>query len=178
MEYGIAQRPKIGNLVNGDGYLVREAGPRLVLAVCDGLGSGEKASQSSRLAIQGVAEHLDAALVDILAYCHYTILAAGGVGVMMTILRLDQTAGRLEYAGVGNVRFLADSHRVIQPITRYGYLGVRLPTLHGLYFDYDPGDTFLLHTDGVSSRFHLSNHLHDLQAGAQRLADRALQEYR
>jgi len=178
MEYGIAQRPKIGNLVSGDGYLIREAGPHLVVAVCDGLGSGEKAAMSARLAVQGVAEHLDAALVDILAYCHYTILAAGGVGVMMTVLRLDQAAGRLEYAGVGNVRFLAQSQRVIQPITRYGYLGVRLPTLHGPRFDYDPGDAFVLHTDGISSRFHLSNHLRDLQQSAQRLADAVLQEYR
>jgi negative regulator of sigma-B (phosphoserine phosphatase) len=178
MEYGIAQRPKIGNFISGDGYLIREAGPRIVVAVCDGLGSGEKAGRSSHLAVQGVAEHLDATLVDILAYCHYTILAAGGVGVMMTILRLDQAASRLEYAGVGNVRFLAHSRRVIQPITRYGYLGIRLPTLHELYFDYDPGDTFLLHTDGISSRFHLSNHIHDLREGAQRLADRVLHEYR
>ena len=178
MEYGIVQRPKIGNIVSGDGYLVRETELGVVVAVCDGLGSGEKADRSARLAIQGVAEHLDAALVDILAYCHYTILAAGGVGVMMTLLRLGLAAGRLEYAGVGNVRFQAHSRRVIQPITRYGYLGVRLPTLHGLRFDYDPGDTFLLHTDGISSRFHLSNHLRDLRSGAQRLADIVLAEYR
>lgn len=178
MDYGTAQRPKAGNLVCGDGYLIREAGPRVVVAVCDGLGSGEKAARSSHLALQGVAEHLDAALVDILAYCHYTILASGGVGVMMTILRLDQAAGLLEYAGVGNVRFLAHSQRIIQPITRYGYLGVRLPTLHGLHFDYDPGDVFILHTDGISSRFHLSNHARDLRGESQRLADLVLQEYR
>jgi serine phosphatase RsbU (regulator of sigma subunit) len=178
MEFGIVQRPKVGNLVSGDGYLIREDGPRIVVAVSDGLGSGERASASSQLAIQGVAEHLDASLADVLAYCHYIILSAGGVGVMMTILRLDQAAGRLEYAGVGNVRFLAHSQNVIQPITRYGYLGVRLPTLQVLHFFYNPGDTLLLHTDGVSSRFHLHNHLRDLEQGAQALADRAMQEYR
>jgi len=178
MDYGIAQQPKIGNLVNGDGYLVREAGPRVVVAVCDGLGSGQKADRSSQLAIQGVAEHLDGVLVDILAYCHYSILAAGGVGVMMTVLRLDPAAGQLEYAGVGNIRFLAHSQHVIQPITRYGYLGVRLPTLHGMRFDYDPGDIFFLHTDGISSRFHLVNHTRDLQESPQRLADLVMQQYR
>jgi hypothetical protein len=97
---------------------------------------------------------------------------------MMTVLRLDPVAGLLEYAGVGNVRFLAYSNRVIQPITRYGYLGVRLPTLHGLRFDYDPGDIFFLHTDGISSRFHLSNHLSDLREEPQRLADLVMQTYR
>jgi len=178
MDYHVIQRPKAGNLVSGDGYFVHEAGPRVVVAVCDGLGSGEKAGHSSRLAIQGVTEHLGAALVDVLAYCHYTILAAGGVGVMMALLRLDLAAGRLEYAGVGNIRFLAHSRRVIQPITRYGYLGVRLPTLSALRFDYDPGDAFILHTDGISSRFHLSNHTRDLQEGARPLADRVLREYR
>ena len=178
MELGMGQKAKAGNLICGDGYLVRQDGPRAVIAVSDGLGSGEKAQHSSNLALNGVTENLDASLADVLTYCHYVILAAGGVGVMMTVLRLDEAAGRLEYAGVGNVRFLAHSRKVIQPITRYGYLGVRLPTLQVLHFDYSPGDTFLLHTDGISSRFHLHNHLPDLEQGAQALADRVLQEYR
>ncbi len=178
MEFGIAQQPKAGNIVCGDAYLVRQAGPLVVLALSDGLGSGEKANHSSRLAIQGVAEHLEEALSDTLAYCHYTILAAGGVGVMMTVLRLDTSALRLEYAGVGNVRFLAHSRGLIQPITRYGYLGVRLPGLHVLRYPYTPGDVFLLHTDGISSRFHLPNHMRELEEGPQALAERVMAEYR
>jgi serine/threonine protein phosphatase PrpC len=177
MEFGIVQRPKAGNLVSGDATLIREDGPRVVVAVSDGLGSGEKARQSSRLAIQGVAENLGAALPDILAYCHYAILSAGGVGVMMTLLRLDLSAGLLEFSGVGNIRFLAHSRQVIQPITRYGYLGVRLPTLKLLRFECTPGDVLVLHTDGISSRFHLQNHLRDLERGVQALADCALREY-
>jgi negative regulator of sigma-B (phosphoserine phosphatase) len=178
MEIGIAQQPKAGNMISGDAPLVREIPPRVVVALSDGLGSGEKASHSSILAMQGVAEHLQEALTDILAYCHYSILAAGGVGVMMTLLRLDSSAHCLEYAGVGNIRFLAQSHSVIQPITRYGYLGVRLPGLHLLRYSYAPGDLFILHTDGISSRFHLVHHARDLELGAQPLAERVLAEYR
>lgn len=178
MEFGIAQQPKSGNLVSGDGYLIRQVGSLVVVALSDGLGSGEKADHSSRLAIQGVAEHLEESLPDILSYCHYTILAAGGVGVMMTVLRLDTSALRLEYAGVGNIRFLTDSRNPIQPITRYGYLGVRLPGLHVLRYPYTPGDTFILHTDGISSRFHLPNHARELAQGPQVLAERVMAEYR
>jgi len=177
MKLGIAQRPKAGNLVCGDAYLVLETGPRVTVAVADGLGSGEKANHSSKMAIQGVAEHTNASLTDILSLCHYMILAAGGVGVMIAILRLDRNLRSLEYAGVGNIRFLAHSKHMIQPITRFGYLGVRLPTLRSYRFPYTPGDIFVLHTDGISTRFHLHNHLQDLGKGPQTLADHVLKEY-
>lgn len=177
MEFGAAIRAKAGRRVAGDDYLILEDQPRVVVAVTDGLGSGPKAQRSSHLAVQGVAEHADADLKDILTYCHYTILSAGGVGVMMVILRLDPMAHTLEFAGVGNVRFLAHSRKVIQPIVRYGYLGVRLPSLRSYRFSYLPGDAFVAHTDGISSRFHMDHHLHDLEAGAQVLADRVMETY-
>lgn len=177
MECGVAQHVRLGSPANGDGYLVLEHGPRVLLAVVDGLGSGEKASRATRLAIQGVAENAEASLTHILTYCHYTILANGAVGVMMAIMRLDSQHCALEFAGVGNVRFLAHSRGLIQPIIRYGYLGVRLPTLQGFHYPYQPGDAFVLHTDGISTRFHLHNHLKELEEGAQNLADRVLGQY-
>lgn len=177
MEFGIAHWIKAGNLVSGDAYLVQEDGPRALVALADGLGSGEKAGRSAQLAVQGASEHADAALDHILAYCHYIILAAGGVGTMMVLLRLDDAAHILEFAGVGNIRFLAHSRQVIQPITRYGYLGVRLPTLTVFRSRYDPGDLFILHTDGISGRFHLDNHRDDLAGPAQALAERILNVY-
>lgn len=177
MDIGIAERPKAGNFKGGDAHLFVEDGGRIVLALADGLGSGEKAARSARLAVQSVVEYPQAALNDILAYAHYAILAAGGVGAMMVILRLDPSRRTLEFSGVGNISFQAHSRRTIQPFSRYGYLGLRLPTLHVFRFDYDPGDAFVLHTDGISSRFHLSNHLADLAQGAQHLAECALAEY-
>ncbi len=177
MEFGIMQQPRAGYLVCGDGYLIHERGSQLVVAVADGLGSGEKAYHSSAMTIQGIAENADAALPDILAYCHYTILSASGVGVMVVLLRLDVEAHTLEVSGVGNVRFTAHSKRMIQPIIRFGYLGVRLPSLPTLHYAFDPGDTFVLHTDGISTRFHIQNHLPDLTRGAQPLAEVAMKEY-
>lgn len=177
MDIGIAERPKVGNLLSGDAHLFLAEGVRVVLALADGLGSGENAAHSARLAVQGVSEQPGAALTDILSYAHYLILAAGGVGAMMVILRLERDSAKLELAGVGNIRFLAHTRWPIQPFMRYGYLGVRLPTLRAFSFPYDPGDVFVLHTDGISRQFHLQNHLRDLAQGAQHLAERVLGEY-
>jgi|YNPNPStandDraft_1061719.scaffolds.fasta_scaffold00315_4 serine/threonine protein phosphatase PrpC len=177
MKFGIARWNKAGNRVSGDACLVWEDGPRALVALADGLGSGEKAGHSAQLAVQGVAENAEAALDHILAYCHYTILAAGGVGAMMSLLRLDESTHTLEFSGVGNIRFLAHSRQVIQPITRYGYLGLRLPTLSVFRSRYDPGDLFILHTDGISSRFHLANHRADLAGEVQAFAERILEMY-
>lgn len=177
MKFGIAQQTKIGNRVSGDTCVVLEGDRHAVVAIIDGLGSGEKAARSAQLAATGVKEHPDAALTDILTYCHYIILAAGGVGAVMALLRLDTAQQILEFAGVGNIRFLAHSHNTIQPITRYGYLGVRLPTLRDFRFPYTPGDLFILHTDGVSSRFHLHNHAGDIERGPQFMADLICEQY-
>lgn len=177
MEIGIAQQAKAASRVSGDAHLVLERGRYVVVALADGLGSGEKAAHSARLAVQGVAELATEALQDILTYCHYSILAAGGVGVMMAILRLDPGTRGFEFSGVGNIRFQAHSREPIQPIVRYGYLGVRLPSLHVYRFSYTQGDVFVLHTDGISTRFHLHNHLAELREGAQSLAERILGQY-
>jgi serine/threonine protein phosphatase PrpC len=177
MQFGVAQRAKVGQLVCGDGYLMVERGPKVVVTVTDGLGSGQKAHRASALAIEGTREHAGAKLVDILTYCHYSVLAAGAVGVMMAIIRLDPEARSFEFTGVGNVRFMAHSQEVIQPITRFGYLGVRLPSLREFRFTCTPGDIFVLHTDGISSRFHLQNHLPDLRKDPQLLAELALEQY-
>jgi hypothetical protein len=177
MEFGQVQRAKIGQFVCGDGYLTLEYGSKAVVTVTDGLGSGPKAHRASVLAIDGVKEHVDASLTDILTYCHYSILAAGAVGAMMAIMRLDQERHTLEFAGVGNIRFLAHSHEIIQPITRFGYLGVRLPSLREFHFPLSEGDLFFLHTDGISSRFHLQNHPQDLRKSPQTLADLLMKQY-
>ncbi len=177
IEIGIAQQPKAGQALCGDAVGVTETERYTVVALADGLGSGPKAHHAARLAVQGVTEHANYALDDILSYCHYALLSSGGVGVMLVVLRLERPARRLEFSGVGDIRFLAHSREPIQPVSRYGYLGTQLPRLHTFRFPYTPGDIFILHTDGISSRLHLHNHLDDLARGAQFFANLVLQTY-
>jgi len=45
------------------------------------------------------------------------------------------------------------STALIKPISRNGIVGYRLPRLQEFTYPYTPGDLFVLHTDGISSRF-------------------------
>jgi hypothetical protein len=57
--------------------------------------------------------------------------------------------------GVGNIGIRVRSTAPIKPISRNGIVGYRLPHLREFTYPYIPGDLFVLHTDGISSRFTL-----------------------
>jgi len=68
------------------------------------------------------------------------------------------------------------SRQMIKPISKNGILGFRLPTLLELHYIYDPGDIFVLYSDGVSSRFALDGQI-DIRQPPQRIADQILAAY-
>ena len=76
-------------------------------------------------------------------------------GAVIGLLRLDQQSHKASYVGVGNIGMQVYSRQMIKPISKNGILGFRLPTLLELHYVYDPGDIFVLYSDGVSSRFAL-----------------------
>ena len=71
---------------------------------------------------------------------------------------------------------LRHSRRPIKPISKNGILGYRLPTLLELRYSYDPGDIFVLYSDGVSSQFSQDAQI-DIKQPPQRIADDILARY-
>lgn len=101
-EVGIFGRPCSGERVSGDdATFVRENG-ELLVALADGLGHGADAREPARRAIEivragGASRGLTAMLGDADA------ALTGTRGAVMAIARLDEQAGTLSYAGLGNV---------------------------------------------------------------------------
>jgi len=61
------------------------------------------------------------------------------------------------FMGVGNIGVQARSVEPIKPISKNGIVGYRLPRLQEFRYRYTPGDLFVLHSDGISSRFVLNS---------------------
>lgn len=100
-EVGIYGRPIAGERESGDeaGFVRDDVG--LTLAVCDGLGHGEQARVASTAAMAAFGANAARNPVEILDAAHVAL--AKTRGAVMTVARIDEQAGLIEVAGVGNV---------------------------------------------------------------------------
>ncbi|MBU0490763.1 MAG: SpoIIE family protein phosphatase [Chloroflexi bacterium] len=173
LHYGMVCRPKLTHTVSGDTYVIQETPETALIAVIDGLGSGVDAAYAANQAKEQVQIWAHAPLTDILQVCHEHLRSTRGA--VMAIMRLDWAAASMTYAGVGNIGIqVASAAHDIKPISRNGIVGHRLPKIQEFSYPYTPGDLFALYSDGVSSRFSLSNYSHhpwetDLQTLAEQI---------
>ena len=151
MEHGAINRNKPGNRVSGDTFLFHQDQTSTLVALIDGLGAGEAAHTAAERAKTCISEHVDASLVDLLQLCHQVLRGTrGAVMMLMRVLHCQQT---VSFAGVGNigVRVLGDTP--IKPISRNGIVGYRMNNVREFRYPYIKGDVFILHSDGISTRF-------------------------
>lgn len=173
--WGAVCRPKQGQTVSGDAYVVQEFGGTCLLAsVIDGLGGGHEAARASESAATILRESPDYPLPELIRRSHQALHNTRGA--VIGILRLDMAAQAIDYIGIGNIGIQVYSNQSIKPISKNGILGYRLPTLLQLRYTYNSGDTFVLYSDGISGRFSIDNTL-DKTAAPQSLADTILRHY-
>jgi serine/threonine protein phosphatase PrpC len=175
IEWGAACRPKQGQHISGDIYVVQETrNGQFLVGVIDGLGGGIEASQAATAAAEIVHANSDIPLSEIFRKVHVALRSTRGA--VMALLRLENNQHKAEYTGVGNIGIQVHSNYSIKPISKNGILGYRLPSLLHLHYTFDVGDTFVLYSDGISSRFNLGNSI-DLTLAPQSLADTILLQH-
>jgi phosphoserine phosphatase RsbX len=173
--WGAVCRAKQGQSISGDVYVVREyAEGQVLISVIDGLGGGSEAERAARLAAQLLEQYPDYPLQDLIRRSHTALHSTRGA--VIGILRLEQATNHATYVGVGNIGIQVYSRQPIKPISKNGILGFRLPSLLELRYVYDPGDIFVLYSDGVSSTFAQDGKI-DIKQPPQRMADQILETY-
>lgn len=100
-EVAVLGRRCAGELVSGDDATFERVGDLLVLAVADGLGHGPEALVPARRATDVVHLAPAAGPGDLLRTAHEAL--RGTRGAVMAVARLDEAAGSLTHAAVGNV---------------------------------------------------------------------------
>lgn len=173
--WGAYNRAKQGQSISGDAWLVAPLnGSGILAAVVDGLGGGEEAARAARLAETIFRERAERPLQELIRISHEALHTTRGA--VVGLLRLDPIQSNASYIGVGNIGVYVYSRKPIKPISKNGILGYRLPTLLELTYTYDPGDLFVLYSDGVSSQFAQDLHL-DIRQPPQALAEQIVQIY-
>jgi serine phosphatase RsbU (regulator of sigma subunit) len=175
VSWGAACRPKEGQSVSGDAFVVEPFGASgLQVAVIDGLGGGVEAARAAEGAVAVIRGRPGGDPLDLIRQSHTALHNTRGA--VIGLLTLDTTQRSATYIGVGNIGAQVYSRQPIKPISKNGILGYRLPQLLKLSYSYNFGDTFVLYSDGISSRFSLDAHINHTQP-PQILAELILSRY-
>jgi phosphoserine phosphatase RsbX len=175
LEFGVAGCIAPGHRVSGDLEVVHyyDRGGAALVAVIDGVGHGEQAAATARLAANTILGHPQEPPAALLARCHAAL--RGTRGVVLSIASIDLRRALLSWLGVGNVSGVVSrgAPTVLgapeELLARPGVLGSGdLPALHAAILPLRARDTLIFATDGVSR--HFSDEL-TVGTSAQVLAD-------
>ncbi|GAB4124444.1 MAG: SpoIIE family protein phosphatase [Roseiflexaceae bacterium] len=174
LTWGAICRAKQGYAVSGDTYIIEQFDQQALIVVVDGLGGGEEAARAANRATAIFQQQRTLPLQDLVKLAHTDLHATRGA--VAGLLKLNFATQQASYVGVGNIGIHVVSQRSIKPISKNGILGFRLPSLLELHYTFDPGDTFILFSDGISSQFTHEGKL-DLSCPPQILAEQILETY-
>jgi phosphoserine phosphatase RsbX len=175
VSWGAVVRPKYGQSVSGDLFVVESFAPSgLQVAVIDGLGGGVEAARAATAAGEVVRANPATEPAMLMQQAHTAL--HGTRGAVMALLTFNLQARSVSYIGVGNIGAQVYSAFPIKPISKNGIIGYRLPSLLKLAYNYNFGDTFVLYSDGISSRFNLDSQI-SATLEPQSLAELILQHH-
>src|SRR5262249_14415082 len=121
--------------------------------IADGLGHGPSARQAAQLFCDQAQAHASAALDVIMGNATRALVHSRGAAA--ALLRLSPSTQQIEYCGVGNIGLVCRTAAPLRAVSTPGMVGRRAPRIRTWMGRLAPGDLFVLHTDGVASRFEL-----------------------
>ena len=138
----------------GDAWRVIRDGPRTTVMVVDGLGHGPHAAAAAATATARLPREARKDANELLGALDEAMRPTRGAALSVTIL--DDAAREARFSGVGNVdgRVIADgesSHLVPQN----GIVGHAMPTVRASTVEWPAGALLIMHSDGVSARWHM-----------------------
>jgi anti-sigma regulatory factor (Ser/Thr protein kinase) len=141
-----------GETVCGDGWVAMLHGQQASLMVADGLGHGPHAAEAAAVAIASFERSSPGNLRAALESLHGALRMTRGAAVFTA--RADAAAGRIAYAGAGNI-----AGRVVSGVhdrsmaSQHGTAGLQLHRPEEMHIDWPAHAAFLLHSDGIQTRW-------------------------
>lgn len=179
LEVGCAGETIAGEQRSGDKAVFAPFPGGALVAAIDGLGHGEPAADAADIAAEVLRAFAGEAPQRLLERCHDTL--RGTRGAVMTLAWFDLRAGRMSWAGVGNVeaRLIRATEgpgaRHLGPVVLGGVVGFQIPrVLRTSDVELEPGDAVAFATDGVRADF---SAVLDPALAPQAQAERVLREH-
>lgn len=151
--FSVICTPIRGELVSGDSWAVSDDGNSFL--VVDGLGHGMFAAEAAAQAVGAFRRHQNLPPARIIEFIHIALRATRGAAASIATV---QPAGRvIEFAGIGNVScmLLSNKNKTQNFISHNGTLGHQLHRVQQFKYTYQPGDSLLMQSDGLSTQSRL-----------------------
>lgn len=144
-----------GETVSGDLWAMAQRNGTISVMMVDGLGHGQKAHEAASAAQHVFTEYSGDSPGSLLHRMHSALRFSRGAAV--AIACSDLFARSLTYAGIGNVSGSVvksdGAHQGL--VSNNGTVGADSISVKEFQYDWGPGDTFILHTDGLQTRWSL-----------------------
>ncbi len=172
IDIGTVKRTLAGEKICGDDLAVIETEYRIIAALADGLGHGEKAAEASAAFCDFVKKNPSMSAIDIVVNSQKSL--AGTRGAAAAVCVINPHSGSMQFCGVGNVELVCAGSSKIRPISTPGILGRNVRKT--LQFDYSlsSGDVIAIFSDGISNRFSLETYA---KLGAKEMAETILKNH-
>jgi anti-sigma regulatory factor (Ser/Thr protein kinase) len=156
-EVGIYGRPCPGEYVSGDQATFVRDEEVLIVGLVDGLGHGPFARSAADLAVSAICEHARSSFDRLLSECH--ALLQKSRGAVLSAACIQEPLAQLDAACVGNVALqitgLGQTRRVVGASWVLGTAGPQRKATREQH-QLGARDVVVLFSDGLSSRFDLS----------------------
>lgn len=157
LRYGASQRSYKGDPLCGDGWSVAYDASLRTAMLVDGLGHGAQAHDAARAAVNAFNANEarnPAAAMDAL---HQAM--SGTRGGAVAVAAFDEGQGLVRYAGIGNISAALHSLEGSRGLASHpGIVGVQYRSARAFEFPGATGKLLILHSDGLQTRWNLSDY--------------------
>ncbi len=147
-----------GETMCGDAcaWAIAPSGDQASVLVADGLGHGHGAAEAAQAAVRvfDAAPHVPP--TQTLDKAHAALRTTRGAAV--AVAQLDASAGRLLYAGAGNIcgRILSGvADRSL--LSQHGTVGLQIRRVQEMAYDWPAHSLLVMHSDGIATRWTLDD---------------------
>jgi len=139
--------------LNGDAFVFENyTTTKCIAAVIDGLGHGKEANKAADIVKATILKKPELPPDIIIKNCHDA--ARGTRGVTLGVVKADTSANKLFFSGIGNIEGYLLSDRDKKNLLSYGgIVGHNIRTPRVFEFDFYPGNTVYLYSDGITTRW-------------------------
>ncbi|MFJ7978626.1 PP2C family serine/threonine-protein phosphatase [Peribacillus sp. JNUCC 23] len=144
------QSSKNGEIYCGDDYYIAHTDEYLLCVLADGLGSGEFAYESSHAVIEEIMANQNKGVQALMDIGNGVLTNKRGAAV--SVIKIYFDTSEFVYSAVGNIRFFLynpEKEKLVYPLPVTGFLSGRQQKYRTQRFKYEPGASFILHSDGV-----------------------------
>ena len=159
---GAIALPAPGEVVCGDSWSAAQDGGRAGVMIADGLGHGPFAMEASKAAVAVFDTDPLGTPSGVVARMHPPLRLTRGAAVLMATL--DGDSETISFCGAGNIAGRLISGVVDRSIaSQLGTVGVQIPRLKDTQCEWPAHAVFVLHSDGLTTRWSLGAALGILQ---------------